>query len=93
MQGLELALSLQSRTIDFVGSSRKIAHLKSKLIDQGYQDDQLKTIKSPAGIDIHAVTPQEIALSILADVVRRRRHDFAGRGSDTARQTNRVRCT
>jgi len=73
MKGLELALSMQSRHVAFVGSSKKISYLKNKLIDQGFCEDQLQAIQSPAGIDINAVTPQEIALSILADVVSRRR--------------------
>jgi len=73
MRALELALSLQAKFIAFVGSSRKIQYLSNKLQEQGHDKHQLQAIQCPAGMDIQAVTPQEIALSILADVVRRRR--------------------
>ena len=39
----------------------------------GYSDTDLNRLTGPAGIDIGAVTPQEIALSILAEIVQLRR--------------------
>ena len=73
MKALEWALAIESRHIGFVGSARKIEHLQNKLIALGLDETRVRTIKSPAGIDINAVTPQEIALSIIADIVRLRR--------------------
>lgn len=70
---LELALTLEARHIAFVGSARKIAHLREQLVTRGAESHWVERINSPAGIDIGAVTPQEIALSILADIVRIRR--------------------
>jgi len=70
---LEAASALQSRHIAFVGSSRKIGYLKAKLTERGISEERLLCIESPAGLNINAVTPQEIALSILADIIRRRR--------------------
>ena len=73
MQALEWALSLESRHVGFVGSARKIEHLQNKLIAYGLDETRVLAIMSPAGIDINAVTPQEIALSIIAEIVRLRR--------------------
>ena len=73
MQALELALSVEARHVGFVGSARKIEHLQNRLIARGLDENRVRTIKSPAGIDINAVTPQEIALSIIAEIVRLRR--------------------
>lgn len=73
LKALQLALSLEFRHIGFVGSMRKIEYLKNRLVEQGLDRDLVQRIKSPAGLDINAVTPQEIALSIIADIVRLRR--------------------
>lgn len=70
---LQKALSLQSRHISFVGSHRKIQHLKDKLSTLNVPAEQIELIKGPAGLDIGGVTPQEIALSILAELVAMRR--------------------
>jgi len=81
LQALELALSLSARHIAFVGSGRKIAHLREKLVDRGAEPLSVARINSPAGIDIRAVTPQEIALSILADIIKFRRSHVNNRKS------------
>lgn len=66
---LRKALTLQSRHISFVGSPRKTSHLKDKLRELHLPPDKINAIKGPAGLDIGGVTPQEIALSILAEIV------------------------
>ncbi len=78
---LEWGLGLSARHIGFVGSKRKIAHLREKLIDSGAKPSAVAHIQSPTGIDIGAVTPQEIALSILADIIRIRRYKINNRKS------------
>lgn len=67
------ALNVQSRHISFVGSQRKMQHLKNKLLAEREDVAQVDRIKGPAGLDIGAVTPHEIALSILAELVQMRR--------------------
>lgn len=74
---LQKALSLQSRHISFVGSSRKLDHLKEKLRSLHVPEDQVNSIKGPAGLDIGGLTPQEIALSILAELIALRRRKSA----------------
>lgn len=76
---LQTALSLQSRQVSFVGSHRKLEHLKDKLRALDVPQNQIDLIKGPAGLDIGGVTPQEIALSIMAELVALRRSKLAAR--------------
>lgn len=70
---IKAALTLRARHLAFVGSRRKIQHLQNKLLDEGYPESDKNRLTGPAGIDIGGVTPQEIALSILAEIVQVRR--------------------
>ena len=79
LRALELALSLNARHVAFVGSGRKIANLREKMIAKGAEPASVASINGPAGMDIGAVTPQEIALSILADIIKIRRSHISNR--------------
>jgi len=57
----------------FVGSHRKAGALIARLRDKGIAEEALTAVKAPAGLDIGAITPDEIALSILGEIVERRR--------------------
>lgn len=70
---LKAALETDIPFVAFVGSRRKAEVLKAKLAGGGVAADRLARVLSPAGIWIGAITPEEIALSILAEVVRTRR--------------------
>lgn len=70
---LTAALALESIQLAFVGSKRKLEHLRAKLRQSGQQPELLNRIKGPAGLDIGGVTPQEIAVSILAEIIQIRR--------------------
>jgi len=70
---LQAALSVEADYVAFVGSRRKAETLRAKLRDRGVDAARLAGLKSPAGLDIGAITPEEIALSILAEIVRHRR--------------------
>jgi len=72
-EALQIALALQSNFISFVGSTRKTQHLKDKLRETDIPEKLISAVKGPAGLDIGGVTPQEIALSILAEVIMLRR--------------------
>lgn len=52
-----------------IGSRRRWAVTHKALIEQGVSEDCLSRIHSPVGLEIHAETPQEIAVSILAEVL------------------------
>lgn len=73
MDALTAALSLDVEFIAFVGSSKKFATLAKKLSDAGVSQAAIDTVHAPAGLEINAVTPEEIALSILVQLVQKRR--------------------
>ena len=73
MDALETALRLASIHVAFVVSKRKFASLAEKLAQKNFSQDQIAAVKAPAGLDLGAVTPEEIALSILAELVQVRR--------------------
>ena len=57
----------------FVGSRRKMASLRGKLLAEGIAAGRLDYVKAPAGLDLGAITPEEIAMSILAEITIERR--------------------
>ena len=71
--GLEAALGSGARYIAFIASERKATKLRAYLKERGHDPRQVDAVVSPAGVDIGAVTPEEIALSVLAGVVKARR--------------------
>lgn len=75
---LACALSSGAAYVAFIGSRRKAAKLRADLLAEGMAEERLDALHSPAGLDIGAVTPDEIALSILAEIVRVRRKAGAG---------------
>ena len=57
------------RYLGLIGSKAKVKRLYDALIEEGLSPDALKAVHAPIGLDIGAVTPQEIAVSILAELV------------------------
>ncbi|HEV8389831.1 MAG TPA: XdhC family protein [Dongiaceae bacterium] len=76
---LMAALRSSARYVAFVGSKAKVAALKESLAEKGIPAERLAELHGPAGIPIGAVTPEEIALSILADIVQARRRKGAAK--------------
>ncbi len=78
-EALGAALRSPARYVAFVGSRAKVAALKESLAEKGIPAERLAELRGPAGIPIGAVTPEEIALSILADIVLARRRKGAAK--------------
>jgi xanthine dehydrogenase accessory factor len=70
---LRAAINSNAGYVGMVASGKKIAGLKASLIKSGIDTSALDRIHSPAGLEIGAVSPAEIALSILAELVAVRR--------------------
>jgi xanthine dehydrogenase accessory factor len=70
---LRAAVATDAAYHAFVGSRRKMAALRDKLIAEGLDAAALDRIKAPAGLDLGAITPEEIAMSILAEITLERR--------------------
>ena len=75
---LKAAATMSARYASFVGSRRKAETLKRELADEGVPQEALAHVKAPAGLDIHAITSEEIALSILAEMIAVRRSPQRG---------------
>lgn len=59
--------------LGMIGSKRRVNGLLNMLADEGYEQEKLNRICTPIGLKIGAVTTEEIAVSILAEVIARRR--------------------
>lgn len=78
---LSSALEADAEFIAFVGSRRKFAVLSERLVAAGADPQKLALVQAPAGLAIDAVTPEEIALSILAQLTQVRRHNHRNEGA------------
>jgi xanthine dehydrogenase accessory factor len=56
-----------------IGSKRKITRMWKKLIERGADRDRLAQVHAPIGLEIGADTPEEIAVSIVAQLIQARR--------------------
>ena len=64
------SLKSHARYIGMIGSRRKRAIVYKKLLEEGFTQADLDRIYSPIGIDIQAETPEEIAVSIVAELIK-----------------------
>ena len=85
---LEHALKTPARYIGMIGSKRKVLKAFEKLVEHGASVDDLKRIHAPVGLEIGAVTAEEIAVSIVAQLVNIRRGgiDLLHYKSDTMKE-------
>ena len=70
---LESALDTPSRYIGLLGSRRKTLMIYQRLVRQGTSPERLKQVHSPIGLDIGALTPEELAVSIMSEIIMVRR--------------------
>jgi xanthine dehydrogenase accessory factor len=70
---LRAAIAAEAAWRAFVGSRRKMAALRAKLVAEGVDASAIDRVKAPAGLDLGAITPEEIAMSILAEITVERR--------------------
>ena len=71
---LRAALAIEADYVGFVGSRHKAQAERAALAKRGVTEERLSWLRAPAGLDLGAITPEEIALSILAEIVALRRH-------------------
>ncbi|WP_110034427.1 XdhC family protein [Hoeflea marina] len=70
---LKAAVQAPCKYLAFVGSRKKAAALKADLTASGVASERLEHIHAPAGLNIGAITPDEIAFSIVAEMIEIRR--------------------
>jgi xanthine dehydrogenase accessory factor len=77
-QVLEQALQADLAYLALVASPRRAAAVREELQSRGLPAASVERIKAPAGLDIGAVEPEEIALSIMAEITQLRRRNSGG---------------
>jgi xanthine dehydrogenase accessory factor len=69
-EALEQALLTQAAYVAFVASKAKARKILDYLKERGVAVDRLSQVRAPAGLDIRAASPEEIAVSILAEIIQ-----------------------
>lgn len=69
VQGLPYLLTSPAAYIGVIGSQRRWATTVRQLRERGVTDEQLARVRSPIGLELNAETPEEIAVSILAEII------------------------
>lgn len=84
------ALATSAGFIGLVGSARKRAVLLETLAAEGYPAQMVERVTTPVGLDIGAETPEEIAVSIVAQLVRQRRGTRETRNDGNSARRGRI---
>ncbi len=71
---MQAVLAAHPHYVGLIGSKRRTNIVLERLREAGFDEDQLSEVRAPIGLDIAAVTPQEVALAILAEIVAHRRN-------------------
>ena len=87
---LELALSSEAAYVGAMGSRRAQAQRRERLLQAGMEEESLERIAAPIGLDLGAISPEETALSIMAEVVAVRNGRDGGRLSQAAGRIHEV---
>jgi xanthine dehydrogenase accessory factor len=69
-RGLQTALGVKCRYVGFISSRKKRDGVFANLLNLGFKQEQLDEVHAPTGIDINAKTPQEVAISVLAEIIQ-----------------------
>jgi xanthine dehydrogenase accessory factor len=74
MRTLRWAVQTRARYVGMIGSRRKVIEIFKVLRQEGLDAHLFERVHAPIGIDIGAVTPEEIAVAITAELIAIRRH-------------------
>ena len=74
MRVLKLAMATQARYISMIGSKRKVINVIRELEREGLPREAFERIHAPMGLDIGAISPEEIAISVAAEMIAVRRN-------------------
>jgi xanthine dehydrogenase accessory factor len=67
------ALATDCGFVGMIGSRRRVRAMLERLAERGVAPDKLEQVHAPLGVDIGAETPEEIAVAIIAEIIRERR--------------------
>ena len=87
---LEAAIQTPATYVGLLGSKRKTLLIYKDLLKKGHSPEVLRAVRSPMGLDIGALTPEEIAVSIVSEIIMVRRGGQGGKMQMEDRYFNRV---
>src|SRR5437899_3139447 len=92
MRVLRWAVGTQARYIGMIGSKRKVLSVYKALEKEGVPTEKFERVRAPVGLEIGALTPEEIAVSIAAELisVRRSARDLPHKGVQLAKASPTV---
>jgi xanthine dehydrogenase accessory factor len=90
MRVLAWAVRTQARYVGMIGSRRKVISVYQALEKEGYAAEEFAKVYAPMGLEIGALSPEEIALSIAAELVAVRRNAQEGRHKKLQREGSEV---
>ena len=70
---MKAVLSARPDYVGMIGSRRRTNIVLGRLREAGFDEELLREVRAPVGLDIGAVSPEEVALSVLAEIVAHRR--------------------
>src|SRR6202140_835934 len=74
MRVLAWAVRTEARYVGMIGSKRKVLSVYKALENEGYRPEEFTRVYAPMGLDIGALSPEEIAISIVAELIALRRN-------------------
>jgi xanthine dehydrogenase accessory factor len=77
MRVLAWAVRTDARYIGMIGSKRKVLSVYKALEGEGYRPEEFERVYAPMGLSIGALSPEEIAISIVAELIAVRRNATA----------------
>jgi len=78
MRVLAWAVRTKARYVGMIGSKRKVMSVYKALEKEGYRREEFERVFAPMGLEIGALSPEEIAISIVAELVATRRNATSG---------------
>ncbi len=73
MRVLRWAVDTPARYVGMIGSKRKVITIYKELEKEGFSLEKFQNVHAPVGLEIGAITPEEIAVSIVAEMIAIRR--------------------
>jgi xanthine dehydrogenase accessory factor len=77
MRVLAWAVRTEARYVGMIGSKRKVLSVYKALEKEGYRPEEFERVYAPMGLEIGALSPEEIAISIVAELIAVRRNATA----------------
>lgn len=87
MHCLKQVLNQDTAYVGMIGSKRRVKGAMEQLLNEGYSQEKLDKVNAPIGLEIGAITPEEIAFSIISQVIKYRRLVNTTNGN-----TNTLKC-